>query len=281
MHMTCKQVEHEGIPRDLGNHPDMVFGGKAEFIDHIRREIDAGRPLIGFGIIGPPEACVIAGYREEGEALTGWSFLQSAPELAGSHGNTAEGYFLRRGWFEHVDTIMVLSVGELGALPDPRALARETMALALEVMAPYWVRERAGGQEAFDRWAAAIAKDEEFFVGAPLHQLMGRMICMMHGLTMVAEGRWYAHKWTRRIAPLFPEAAAPLDAAAAGLKDGHELIWKAGALLGGIGIGEKQARELAKPDVRRKCVTLILQAKDKDRVVMEKYREALGLIGSG
>ena len=34
---------------------------KEDFTDFIRREIDAGNPVIALGVIGPPEACVITG----------------------------------------------------------------------------------------------------------------------------------------------------------------------------------------------------------------------------
>ena len=47
------QAMAERAPKDDGR---IATGGKDEFIAPIGREIDAGRPVIGFGIIGPPEA---------------------------------------------------------------------------------------------------------------------------------------------------------------------------------------------------------------------------------
>lgn len=42
---------------------------KEAFIAFIKEEIDKGYPCIALGVIGPAEACIITGYREEGEAL--------------------------------------------------------------------------------------------------------------------------------------------------------------------------------------------------------------------
>lgn len=44
---------------------------KEDFIAFIRREINAGNPGIALGIIGSAEACVITGYRSDGNVLTG------------------------------------------------------------------------------------------------------------------------------------------------------------------------------------------------------------------
>ncbi|MBN1891815.1 MAG: hypothetical protein JW780_03475 [Clostridiales bacterium] len=58
--------------------------GKDDFIRVIRKEIDAGRPVIALGIIGPPEASIITGYRNNGNTLLGWNFFQEMPEFSGT-----------------------------------------------------------------------------------------------------------------------------------------------------------------------------------------------------
>ena len=59
--------------RFLGRNGGSV---KVEFVDFITAEIDQGRPVIALGIIGPPEACIITGYRDGGQTLLGWNFFQ-------------------------------------------------------------------------------------------------------------------------------------------------------------------------------------------------------------
>ena len=53
---------------------------KSEFISFIKAKIDSGFPCIALGIIGPPEACIITGYRNNGDVLLGWNFFQDNPE---------------------------------------------------------------------------------------------------------------------------------------------------------------------------------------------------------
>ena len=49
---------------------------EALFKDKIVDSIDRGRPVIGLGIVGPPEACIITGYDDGGNVLIGWSMFQ-------------------------------------------------------------------------------------------------------------------------------------------------------------------------------------------------------------
>lgn len=52
---------------------------KADFISFIKENINKGVPVIALGIIGPPEACVITGYRDGGNTLLGWNCFQDSP----------------------------------------------------------------------------------------------------------------------------------------------------------------------------------------------------------
>ncbi len=56
---------------------------KEEFIRFIKQHIDEGYPCIAQGIIGPPEACIITGYRDNGNTLLGWNFFQHDPAFGG------------------------------------------------------------------------------------------------------------------------------------------------------------------------------------------------------
>lgn len=42
----------------------------------IRASIDAGRPVLAFGVYGPPECCVVTGYDQDGATLIGWNYHQ-------------------------------------------------------------------------------------------------------------------------------------------------------------------------------------------------------------
>ena len=90
---------------------------KEDFMAFIRREIDAGNPVIALGIIGPPEACVITGYREEGRILLGWNVFQEYPEYQANISFEKNGYFITGDWWENPDTTALIATGA-EALPS-------------------------------------------------------------------------------------------------------------------------------------------------------------------
>jgi hypothetical protein len=55
----------------------------------------------------------------------------------------------------------------------------------------------------------------------------------------------------------------------------HDLMWKIWDLLGGTGFSEVQVRNLAKAEIRRQIVPLILQAQAKDREAANYIERAL------
>ncbi len=86
---------------------------KEEFIDFIKSHIDEGYPCIALGIIGPPEPCIITGYRKNGEELLGWNFFQNDPEFAANLEVDESGYFICNNWWENKDTQAVMCMGAI------------------------------------------------------------------------------------------------------------------------------------------------------------------------
>ena len=250
-------------------------GGKEDFISLIKSEIDSGRPVIGFGIVGPPEACIITGYRDEGEVLLGWSFFQDMPEFAGGISNLPCGYFCRRDWFEHPDTIAVMALGEQKPAPDAKALLKDTLQFALEVMENPTVNDHAGGQAAFDAWAAALGNEGEFPPGAPLPMLMERLMCQVDAANMVSEGRWNAHLFLEEQADKFPDVAAVLRTLSLLFKEEAGITFMTVKQLEVMGMEEKHALNLAKPDVRATLIKTILKARDMEKRAAEQIRKLL------
>ncbi len=149
--LLCKPQHAALLADPEGKSKSVKTGDKLAFVDLIRHEIDAGRPVIGFGIIGPPEACVITGYRDGGETLLGWDFFQDMPEYASGIEKEPCGYFVRQGWYKHPDTLAILALGERKSEPpDKKALLIDTLTHALEIMETPRVYERAAGYAAYD-----------------------------------------------------------------------------------------------------------------------------------
>lgn len=257
----------------------VTAGDKQDFIRLIKGEIDSGRPVIGFGIIGPPEACIITGYRNDGETLLGWNFFQEMPEF--SRGVEIEpcGYFVRNGWYDHEDTIAVMAVGD--TLPDreQRAELKEIIRFAISVMETRQVGEEfAGGPAAYEAWVNALENAAEFPKDAPLPLLYERLVCLCDAQTMLVEGRWFAHTYLNTVAEKVPQASEELSAAATIFKEESLLFRKAAADNGFEGMEEKHARNLADPEKRARMAQTFRQAAQLDAQAAEHLRKALSKI---
>jgi len=169
---------------------------KKQFIDFIRQEIDAGRPLIAFGIIGPPEACILTGYRDEGEKLLGWNFFQNNPEFASSSEEDESGYFISGSWWESPETTALIAIGEY----KPHKLDHKSILNnALAVLTTNNAGRYTGGPAAYKAWADALGDEEQISEGMPLPRLFERLMCQNDALTMVAEGRAYAAAYLNQV----------------------------------------------------------------------------------
>jgi len=277
--LLCKP-EHPALLAGLeGESKAVKTGDKQAFVDLIRREIDAGRPAIGFGIIGPPEACVITGYRDGGETLLGWNFFQDMPEYASGIEKEPCGYFVRQGWYEHPDTVVILALGERKDGPsDEKTLLIDTLTYALEIMETPRVYERAAGYAAYDAWADALLSESEFPAGAPLPLLMERLMCQIDGACMIGD-RYQAHRFMQEQAALFPEAEAEMEKASQLFGEEALLALRMGEAIGGMRMGEKQAQALAKRETREEIARLIRQAKELDMQAATHMKQALRLLG--
>jgi AraC-like DNA-binding protein len=257
---------------------------KADFAAFIRAEIDEGRPVIALGILGPPEACVIAGYRDGGDTLLGWNFFQDFPEFGGGGVKDESGYFVTDAWWDNPSTVTLMSIGEECAeLPD----ASEILKMALDVLSRETIAHangcsHLGGQAAYRAMAASFARDGDFPPGMPLPQLFERLMCFTDALTMVHEGRGCAATWLKELATSLDAEGkgnlASLARKAAGFFDGERaLVDEITSLPGYAEPGEKRALALAEPSFRKEIVARILRAAELDQAAATAIRELLGL----
>jgi len=96
---------------------------KEEFIQFIKSEIDEGRPVIALGVVGPPEASIITGYKSNGNTLLGWSLFQDNMEFAKDVTFDESGYFMCENWWGKTECVM--SMGEeIGSMTDMKKLLK-------------------------------------------------------------------------------------------------------------------------------------------------------------
>ncbi len=241
--------------------------GKEEFMRFIKAEIDEGRPVIALGIIGPPEACLITGYRENGNTLMGWNCFQENQEFAGNAGFHEAGYFVTERWWENEMTLAVMAVGEKQENPIS---TKEILMNGIDIMRKEKLSFREygktadfyGGQRAYEAWAKSVGDDREFPEGAILPILFERIMCQGDAQVMVGEGRSYAACFLETIGKANGPVADLCSRGARYFRLAAECAFKMNEPKGGFMQDEAAARKFAKPEVRKQIIPLIHQAKE-------------------
>lgn len=168
---------------------------KEEFINFIKQHINEGYPCIAQGIIGPPEACIITGYRNNGNTLLGWNFFQNDPAFGGELQFDDCGYFICDTWWENTDTQSVMC---LGPVVGEAHSAKEILQNAVTVMTP---REDGGylkGTAGFSAWAKMLSDDKAFSKDNDA-LLFERMLCQDDATTCLIDGRGCAAEYFKKL----------------------------------------------------------------------------------
>lgn len=242
----------------------------------IIESIQAGRPVLAFGPIGPPEAAIVTGYDEGGDVLIGWSFFQNFPEFNAGVEFEPSGQFRKRDWFSYPPGFSFIVIGQ----KQPRPPLSETYRRALEWMVqvartPVTFGDRHNGLAAYTAWAEHLMHDEDF----PNDEAILRQRHDVHNsvVGIVAEARWLGSQFLIQASDpdiLHYRMAEDLLHAAACYAAEHDLMWRLWDLAGGNGNPDAY-RHFADPAVRRQMVPLIQQARDKDAQGIEYIMQAL------
>lgn len=243
---------------------------KEDFIQFIKEHIDEGYPCIALGIIGPPEPCIITGYRKNGEELLGWNFFQNDPEFASNIEIDESGYFVCNNWWENTDTQAVMC---MGAIQGEKISNAEIIANAVKVLTGRKEYDYCKGIDAYDAWKNALLQDIEFSVTDNLFILFEKMLCQMDAMTCVADGRNNAALFFRNLAKADEENKEKCIKIAEAFTKTGELMEKMRNLFGDASDMEGQMEKLADKSVRTEVCKLIELAKKSDA-------EALALMKS-
>jgi len=243
--------------------------------ERIAESIDNRKaPVFAFGVVGPPECCLVTGYDECGDVLIGWNFFQGMPEFtSGLEGLEFEptGEFRRRRWIEDTEAIMLL--GERHERPPLEQVTRDTLRYGLRIMhtpslsdarhgnLDAW-KDRSSGLAAYDAWAAAIT-DEADLPRDDFAALRARFEVHDDAVGTVAECRWYGARFLRSAAKHLPAMAERLLSAASCFEAEHDIMWKVWGLAGGNGRTDEHARRFADPAARREMAALIRASRDR------------------
>ena len=248
---------------------------KEEFISFIKTKIDAGYPCIALGIIGPPEACIVTGYRENGNTLLGWNFFQDNPEFAGGVTFDESGYFISEQWWENTETKAIMSLSEI---TKDRFTPKMILQNSIDVMTGRNWKHYAKGLYAYDAWAKAVLNDGEFSNNAMLAILAERLVVHGDAMDCIADGRYCASSYMKSLMSFYPAHEKKLEKAADFFMQTYNTFGKMNNILGGQR-GEKEMREFAKPEVRRQIAEIIYEAKSADERAMEIIKQIIGELG--
>jgi hypothetical protein len=260
-----RAFEAVGLPFEFVHRED-GRDNEAFFRERIVASLrDHARPVLAFGVIGPPEPSIVTGYDEDGEALIGWSFFQGVPRFAAGVEFEPSGYFRKRNWFPDTHSLVVF--GEKQPPPPLKDTYREALKWGLQVMrTPTTIYgDRVNGHAAYDMWAAHLARDDEFHI-TDQKVLNERFAVHDDAIGTVAEARCYGALFLSHAAQQGGAIgySEPLFAAAACFTREHDLMWDIWNAVGGIGRSDDRAVRLAEPEVRRRIIPIVEEARDRD-----------------
>ncbi len=255
---------------------------EASVRQRIMNSLQAGHPVISFGIVGPPEAGIITGYDESGDILLGWNFFQDDPAFSSAITIDPTGYYRRRGWFKECAGLVI--IGEPLKRPSLGVTYREALQWAVQIARNPQVQRNDvlyhSGLAAYQAWADHMADDTAF---PAKNDTLLREHHWVHEMAigLVAEARWYGSQFLASMSErvdvdIHRSAVEDIYHATAYLAGIHDLMWRLWDLEGGNGNPEA-FRYMADPAVRRQIVPVILEVRDKETRAVEHIEHALAV----
>lgn len=241
---------------------------KEAYKERIVREIDAGRPVLALGIIGPPEACVVTGYRDGGDTLLGWNCFQESKEMATDVTFHDCGYFITNQWWENPNTVALITIGEK---TEQGVTQKEILENAVAILSANEISVKnsrgqvrdtlACGQAAYDRWAHDILDESQFAKDLIMPLQIEKLMCQGDAQTMVSEGRTYAAcfmDWIARTNPHIEEECKEVAQAFRASVENSTNMFK---LRGGFQQSAEVLSKFMQRDIREKTAVEINEAK--------------------
>ncbi len=254
---------------------DRESSTKEEFIKFNKSQIDKGNPVIALGIIGPPEACIITGYRNGGDTLLGWSFFQDNPEYNRDITFDEAGYYITQRWWDNPDTLAVMALEPTDA---KKADIKTILTNAIDVMTGRKCGNYAKGLSAYDAWIKAVENDKDFSEDLILPILAERLFTHGDAIDCISDGRYNAALFMKKAAEEYPEHKALFEKAETYFINVYKVHTKLLEVIGGWERGETQMRNFANPDVRKRTVQFIREAKENDEKAFAVLKKLVDIL---
>ncbi|MGE5578769.1 MAG: sigma-70 family RNA polymerase sigma factor [Bacillota bacterium] len=237
-------------------------------VEEIKASIDNGIPVIAWGIVGPPEPCVLTGYDDGGNIIIGTSYFQDDSAWRGDVTSDVAGYFRKAGWFDAM--LAYIIIGQKKRVPENQQLYLDSLRRAVRVARAATVNDRHGGLAAFDALAAQLAADD--LSGLDLPALWNCFTSYLDALIMPHE-RGSAAAYLRRIAADVPDWAPELERAAAFyslVERSGKTPWKH------LRMNDDGARKFADRSLRRLLANDVTEAREHEEQAVALIESLLG-----
>ncbi len=237
---------------------------REEYRDFITAEIDAGRPLISLGPVGPSEAGILTGYADGGETLCGWSCFQY-----GMPTEPEEGCYLSNNWWD----CEFPGVMSLGPVTGPRMTETEILCNAIEALEGRQEGVYAKGVAAYDAWKRAVLEADETDFAQTIGGDHLVMMCHSDATDCLVDGRTNAASWFSTLAEAHPEQPLYGRIAAQFSRIGREIREQVYSLLGGYERGSAQIAALEDPAIRKQLGACIDRMRTADETALALMKE--------
>ena len=249
---------------------------KEEFVNFIKQHIDEGYPCIAQGIIGPPEACIITGYRDNGNTLLGWNFFQNDPAFGAEVQFDDCGYFICSNWWENTDTQSVMC---LGPVIGKGHSTNDILKNAVTVMSPRKDGNYRKGTAGFSAWMNMLSDNKACSTDNDSIRFE-HMLCQDDATTCLIDGRGCAAEYFKRLAEnevgnaddRTLEQYKTLSEQFSKTKTLAEQTW---SLLGGWDNMEQRPAKLAEKEVREKACEYIRQIEALEKQSLTVLQEII------
>lgn len=243
---------------------------EAEFRRRIVESIRQGRPVLCEGIIGPPEVGIVTGFDQNGDILLGRSFFHESRE-----------YYRKSDWYK--DCHSLLLIGARTQAPSPREVLRDALTGAVDLartpQRDWPGPQRVLGLAAYDAWAAALLRDEDFPAGD--RQILTFKCTVNKGVTLcgLIDSRRAAGRFLRGMAGPERRVEAELHAAADQYDAEVGILTEAAEPIPLCTDPPEARLRMADRGVRENLARSILLAKARDEAAIAEIEKAVKVIG--
>ncbi len=238
---------------------------KTSFLTFIKSHLDEGYPCIALGIIGPPEACIIAGYRKNGEELLGWNFFQNDPAFSSNLTIDESGYFICNNWWENTDTQAVMCIG---AVEKDKVTVQDILKTGVKALSGRMDSGYAKGVFAYNAWKASLLDEKTFSVNGNYSLLFEKLLCHNDAINCLLDGRSNAASFFRKSAQDDPLHRTSYEQIADAFSQCVSAITEVKNLIDSADDFDEMMKNLSSTECRKKSCTWITRAETADTAAL-------------